>query len=90
VKSQKVIEIIKGQWNGYNKYHQSPTNLWIHIFAVPVFILATFSLISSLISVNIVVLIYSIVLMFGSIGAQGFGHNKETLPAEPFTDIKSV
>jgi hypothetical protein len=90
MKSLKVSEIIKWQWNGYNKYHQTPINLWIHIFSVPVFIVATFSLISSLISVNIFALIYSIILMFASIGVQGFGHNKEASPAEPFTDVKNV
>ena len=57
---------------------------------MPVFIFGTFSLLSSIISLNVFWLIYSIILMAVSIGVQGFGHNKEELPAEPFTGAKNA
>ena len=88
--SMSISDLSKWQWNGYNKYHKSRINLWIHIFAVPVFIFGTFSLLSSIIHLNVLSLSYSVILMVVSIGVQGFGHNKEELPAEPFTDAKNV
>ena len=33
-----ISDVLKWQWNGYTKHHKSRINLWIHIFAVPVFI----------------------------------------------------
>jgi len=85
-----IKNILTWQWNGYNKYHKSRLNLWIHIVAVPLFIFGTLSLVSSIISFNVFSSIYSVILMLMSIGVQGFGHNKEELPAEPFTGTKNA
>ena len=80
-----ICAIIKCQWDGYTKYHQSAINLWIHIVFVPVFILGFLSFIATLIDLHIVGIAISILLMVTAIGIQGFGHNKEAIPAEPFT-----
>lgn len=85
-----ISDILKWQWNGYNKFHKSRVNLWIHIFAVPAFIFGTLSFISSIISLNVFSLIYSAILMIASMGIQGYGHKKEELPAEPFTGVKNA
>ena len=34
-----VAELLRWQWEGYQKYHQSKSNLLIHIFVVPLFLL---------------------------------------------------
>jgi len=88
--SMKIRDILKWQWNGYNKFHNSRINLWIHIVAVPVFIFGTLCFINSVISLNFFSLIYSVLLMALSIGVQGFGHNKEEVPAEPFSGAKNA
>ena len=85
-----ISEIIKWQWDGYTKYHQSPTNLWIHIILVPVFILGVVSFIAALINLNISEAVISVLLMITSIGVQGVGHNKEETPAEPFTSPRNA
>ncbi|BBN83266.1 hypothetical protein PA25_32510 [Pseudoalteromonas sp. A25] len=85
-----IRDILQWQWDGYNKFHKSRINLWIHILAVPVFIFGTLFFIGSLISLNILSLIYSVLLMAISIAVQGFGHSKEALPAEPFSSAKNA
>jgi len=85
-----ISDILKWQWSGYSKYHKSRMNLWIHIFAVPVFIFGTISLLYSIIDFNVFLLFYSLIIMIASIGIQGLGHNKEELPAEPFTGAKNA
>ncbi|WP_238937590.1 terminase [Pseudoalteromonas sp. S16_S37] len=57
---------------------------------MPAFIFGTVSLISSVISLNILSLIYSMLLMAISIAVQGFGHSKEALPPEPFSSAKNA
>jgi len=85
-----LSDTLKWQWEGYNKYHKSRINLWVHIFAVPVFILATFSLVNSIINLNVFLLICSIILMLVSIVMQGIGHKKEEIPTVPFTGVKNA
>jgi len=55
---------------------------------VPVFILATFSLVSSIIDLKVFSLICSIMPMLVSIVIQGVGHQKEDVPAVAFTGLK--
>jgi len=83
-------EIIEWQWQGYTKYHQSRVNLWLHIFAVPVFIVGTFSLFASLIYLKPFLVIGSVAMMAVSMAVQGFGHNKEEFPAVPFSGAKNA
>jgi hypothetical protein len=83
-------EILDRQWEGYDKYHRSRINLWTHVFAVPVFIFGTLSLLVSIINVNALLSLISIGIMAAAMGIQGFGHKKEALPAAPFTSAKNA
>lgn len=79
-----VRELLAWQWDGYERYHQSRTNLLLHIFAVPSFVLASIHLITSLISVSILSALLGLVVMGASIALQGKGHETEEVPPEPF------
>jgi len=81
----KIREMMKWQADGYQTYHFSCINLWIHIIAVPFFITGTLSLLLSIITLNIILVITSLLLMATSIGVQGYGHGKEKVPAIPFS-----
>jgi len=81
----KIREMMKWQADGYQTYHFSCINLWIHIIAVPFFITGTLSLLLAFITLNILLIITSVTLMAISMGAQGYGHGKEKVPAIPFS-----
>ena len=86
----KMSEIVQRQWDGYTKYHQSAANLWLHIVAVPVFIYGTLGCILALLTLQIPLLLISLLLMAAAIGVQGVGHKREVFPAEPFTGAKNA
>ncbi|WP_125782123.1 terminase [Pseudoalteromonas rubra] len=77
--------IIQWQWEGYAKFHKSRSNLWLHIFAVPIFIAGSVLLFSTVFNFSVLLLVVSILLMAVSLAVQGIGHNEEALPPEPFT-----
>lgn len=85
-----IAEVIKCQWDGYTRYHNSRFNLWIHVIFVPVFIFAFVLFIIALITLDIFSTIVPILLMIISMGIQGMGHKKEDIPAEPFTSLTNV
>jgi len=85
-----INEIITWQWQGYTKYHKSKMNLWLHVIFVPVFVFGFLLLVIGLINLNVLNVIISILLMVLSIGVQGLGHSKESIPAEPFTGPKNA
>ncbi len=86
----RVKEIIKRQWQGYAKFHQSRVNLLIHVIAVPVFILGVVQFLFALLYFKFLSVIFSLLLMALSMGAQGIGHKKEAIPAEPFTSAQNA
>lgn len=85
-----IVELLAWQWEGYGKYHRSRTNLIIHIIAIPIFVFSVLSAIYSLLTLSLLGFIYSMTSALIAFGAQGFGHSKEELPAEPFTGPKQA
>ncbi len=79
-----IRDLTKWQWDGYVKYHSSRLNLLIHIVAVPFFIVGAVSFLLALVKFEPINTIISILVMVTSMGAQGFGHAKEKIPAVPF------
>ena len=79
-----IRDLTKWQWDGYVKYHSSRLNLLIHIVAVPFFILGAVSFLLALVNFDLINTFISILIMVTSMGAQGFGHAKENVPAVPF------
>ena len=77
-------DLIRWQWDGYPDFHKNKTNLRIHIVAVPMFIGATLSLVSSLVSMHWMYAASSAVTAVVAFLAQGIGHKRESSPPIPF------
>lgn len=80
-----VGELLRWQWDGYARYHRSRVNLFIHIVAVPVFLLATVGMVMALLQQSLWLGVVSIAAAVVSLALQGRGHRQERVPPEPFT-----
>jgi len=80
-----LIQLLQWQWDGYPKYHQSRTNLLIHIFAVPLFLVGTIGLVAALAQLSLSLLAVSIGCIVVAVALQGRGHRLEPVPPERFS-----
>ncbi|MBY0236078.1 MAG: DUF962 domain-containing protein [Burkholderiaceae bacterium] len=80
-----ISELLRWQWEGYSRYHQSRANLQLHIVMVPLFLLGNTVLIFALAQGFWLVAMLAIAAMVVSIATQGRGHATERVPPEPFT-----
>jgi len=78
-------ELLRWQWEGYPKYHQSRANLLIHIVAVPLFLVGTVMLVASALQPSVVLLAVAIGCIVVAVALQGRGHRLEPVPPEPFS-----
>ena len=78
-------KLLQWQWEGYAKYHQSRTNLLIHIVAVPLFLIGTIALVASILQLSVTLLTIAVAGIVAAVALQGHGHRQEALPPEPFT-----
>ena len=79
-----ISQLLRYQWNGYGKYHQTRANLWLHIVAVPLFLCSIALLFSSLLAFAPLKLLAALLGSAVALGLQGRGHKLEAVPAEPF------
>ena len=86
----RLSELVKWQWEGYATFHQSRTNLLIHIIFVPLFIISFIALLLAVLSLDLPQACSALVSMLIAFGLQGFGHQQETNPALPFTSFKNA
>lgn len=82
-----VPELLRWQWSGYPRYHQSRTNLLIHIVVVPLFLAGNVGLFVALFERSTAVGVVSLIAMVVSVALQGSGHRREEVPTEPFTSL---
>lgn len=80
-----VPELLRWQWQGYPRYHQSRFNLLLHIVVVPLFLLGNTALLWAVLQGSWPVAALAMTAMVVSVAAQGRGHAKEPVPPEPFT-----
>lgn len=80
-----VMTILRWQWEGYPRYHQSRWNLLLHIIFVPVFLLGNIVLVLGLAQLSWLPVLVGAAAMGLSMFLQGRGHELELVPAEPFT-----
>jgi hypothetical protein len=80
-----VSELLRWQWQGYPRYHQSRANLLLHIVLVPVFVLGNVALLVALAQRSWLIVLAALVAMVVSVALQGRGHRREATPPEPFT-----
>lgn len=59
----KLNDMIEWQWSGYASFHQSRKNLIIHIVFVPMFIISFISFTRSLLGLELVSALSSLVIM---------------------------
>ena len=78
-------ELLAWQWEGYAGYHQSRTNLLLHICVVPLFLAGSVLAVLALVRLSAMLLLVAIAGIALSIVVQGRGHALETVPPEPFT-----
>lgn len=76
--------LIQWQWESYINFHGSKKNLLIHIFAVPIFLMANTALIVGLLTINLALCLMAILMMALSLAAQAKGHGTEKMPSIPF------
>jgi len=80
-----VSQLLAWQWQGYSRYHQSRTNLLMHIVLVPLFVAGNVALLVGLIRLDWIEAVVGAACMGVSIALQGRGHAGEVVPPEPFS-----
>jgi hypothetical protein len=80
-----IPELLSWQWQGYPRYHQSRTNLLLHIVTVPLFMAATVTLVAALLLLSWKLLVAAVVGIVVTLVVEGRGHKLEPVPSEPFT-----
>ena len=80
-----IAPLLRWQWEGYPRYHQSRANLLLHIIVVPLFLITNVALVIALVERSWWSALAAVVVMLLSVAAQGRGHRQEVVPPEPFT-----
>ena len=80
-----ISELLRWQWEGYAKYHQSRANLLVHIVAVPLFLVGTIALVAAFFQLSLMLLAVAPGCIVVAVALQGRGHRLEAVPPEPFT-----
>lgn len=78
-------ELLQWQWDGYSQYHQSRTNLLLHIVVVPLFLIGSVGFIVALFQASWLGTVVALGAVVVSVVAQGRGHAIESVPSVPFT-----
>jgi 2-hydroxy-palmitic acid dioxygenase Mpo1-like len=79
-----LSELLRWQWAGYPRYHQSRANLLVHIIVVPVFLLGNIGLVVAIARASWPLGAVGVIAMVTSMALQGLGHRRESVPPEPF------
>jgi hypothetical protein len=77
-------ELLSWAWRETPPVHKNGTNLLIHIFAVPLFVLGHILLVAGIL-VSSWLLLVAILCVATSLAAQNFGHSLERNHVHPFT-----
>ena len=77
-------ELLRGQWQGYPRYHRTRGNLLLHIIVVPLFLVGNLALLLALARRSWLMVVVALLTMAASVAVQGRGHRQEPVPPEPF------
>ena len=80
-----ISELLEWQWQGYSRYHQSRTNLLLHIVVVPLFLFGNIGFVVALLQSSWSQSLLALGAIVVSVVAQGRGHAVESVPSVPFT-----
>lgn len=78
-------QLLRWQWEGYPRYHQSRFNLLLHVVVIPLFMLGNVTVLFALFQGSLRLAVAGFAAMVVSVALQGRGHNAESNPPEPFT-----
>ena len=77
--------LLRAQWEGYARYHQSRANLLLHIVFVPVFLAANVGFVVAALERRLLLALGGAVLTAVALAIQGRGHRAEPVQPQPFT-----
>jgi hypothetical protein len=80
-----LVQLLRWQWEGYPKYHQTRPNLLIHIVAVPLFLFGSVALVGAIVRLSLLLLAVGAACILVAVALQGHGHRSEPVPPEPFS-----
>jgi hypothetical protein len=80
-----ISQLLRWQWEGYPKHHQSRPNLLIHIVAVPLFLFGTIVLVGAIAQLCVSLLAVAFGCILAAVALRGRGHRLEAVPPEPFS-----
>jgi len=80
-----ITQLLRWQWEGYPRYHQSRANLLLHIVVVPLFLLGNVVLLVALAQGDWLLALGGAAGMGVSVALQGRGHAREPVASIPFT-----
>jgi hypothetical protein len=83
-------QLVSWQWQGYPTFHQRPSTLWVHFFAVPVFVASALAVIPSLALGHVVAAGGAALGMVVAFAAQAVTHKREPAPPIPFEGAGDV
>ena len=78
------------QWRTYADNHRHPTNLLLHVRAVPLFVVAALTLVYGLFSFGFRPLVLGLIGVAASLVLQAQGHKLEAVAPEPFASRKDA
>jgi hypothetical protein len=82
-----ISDLARWQYGSYTEFHGNKTNLWWHIFAVPLFQFSFMALLYALLSASWFVFFAGLTGCSLSMLIQGIGHKKELNAPVPFTGL---
>lgn len=78
------------QWERYAQYHQSRSNLLLHMVFVPLFLASNVALLIAVMERRWLLALAAVALTIVSLAAQGRGHRREPRAPEPFTSPRNA
>jgi phage terminase small subunit len=82
--SKRHTDLLSWQWRHYADQHRHPTNLLLHLIAVPLFLLSLILLAIGLWHMGFIPLVLGAIGLYAALALQAHGHRLEQNQPEPF------
>ncbi len=82
--AMSLRELVAWAWRETPPVHKNATNLLIHLFAVPLFVIGNVLVVAG-IALNSWLIPVALLCIVVSLAMQKFGHSMERMPVPPFT-----